>query len=60
MTLPGPMIFKKFQMVHVLEIIKFSLFGFSSKLESEMTKKIYESCPWKQRTLNFIRMKTEV
>ena len=58
MTLPGPMIFKKFQMV--LEIIKFSLFGFSSKLESEMTKKIYESCPWKQRTLNFKKMKTEV
>ena len=27
------------------EIMKFSLFGFSSKLESEMTKKIYESCP---------------
>ena len=29
-----------------------------SKLESEMTKKICESCPWKQRTLK--RMKTEV
>ena len=47
MALPGPVIFKKFQMVP--EIIKFSLFGFSSKLESEMTKKIYESCPWKKR-----------
>ena len=50
MALPGPVIFKKFQMVP--EIIKFSLFGFSSKLESEMTKKIYESCPWKQRRSN--------
>ena len=37
MDVAGPVITKKFQKVP--EIIKFSLFGFSSKLESELTKK---------------------
>ena len=37
MALPGPVIFKKFQMVP--EIIKCLLFAFSSKLESEMQRK---------------------
>ena len=48
MALHGHVRVKKFQMVS--EIIILLLLGFSSKLESEKAKKIYECCPWKQRT----------
>ena len=54
MALTGPVIFKEFQMVP--EIIIFLLLGFTSKLESELAKKIYASCPWKQRALVLLNL----